>query len=154
MQEVNMTEDKMRERIKEINEQRELLKGELVTYQNYFTDKRLKELQNERSKSVGKCYKTNGNSLNNNQEIFAFKILEAPLLNHNSTKCLVVLNDELKKKKGIIEENISLWSANKLRLLQKESDPKMIDFYYEISEKEFNQICDEMLSHILLKEQE
>ena len=39
--------------------------------------------------------------------------------------------------KAIKNQVIGLWNHNKLRLMNKETDPKVIDFYREISQEEF-----------------
>ena len=136
-----MTEQEMRNRIKEIDKERYNLRKEKEEYEKYFSDKRLKEQLNNHKQYVGKCFLSKNESSNENKQIKAFKvlrILENP--NEKYAECIALVDgyeSNCWNVKAIKNQVIGLWTNNTLRLMNKETDPKVIDFYKEISQEEF-----------------
>ena len=136
-----MTEQEMRNRIKEIDKERYNLRKEKEEYEKYFSDKRLKEQLNNHKQYVGKCFLSKNESSNENKQIKAFKvlrILENP--NERYAECIALVDgyeSNCWNVKAIKNQVIGLWTNNTLRLMNKETDPKVIDFYKEISQEEF-----------------
>ena len=136
-----MTEQEMRNRIKEIDKERNNLRKEKEEYEKYFLDKRLKEQLNNRKKYIGKCFISKNELNNEEKQIKAFKvlrILENP--NEEYAECIALVDgyeSNCWNVKAIKNQVIGLWTNNKFRLMNKETDPKVIDFYKEISQEEF-----------------
>lgn len=136
-----MTEQEMRNRIKEIDKERNNLRKEKEEYEKYFLDKRLKEQLDNRKKYIGKCFISKNELSNEQKQIKAFKvlrILENP--NEEYAECIALVDgyeSNCWNVKAIKNQVIGLWMHNKLRLMNKETDPKVIDFYKEISQEEF-----------------
>ena len=51
-----MTEQEMRNRMKEIDNERNMLRKEREEYEKYFSDKRIKEQLDNHKQYVGKCF--------------------------------------------------------------------------------------------------
>ena len=136
-----MTEQEMRDRIKEIDKERDNLRKEKEEYEKYFLDKRLKEQLDNRKKYIGKCFISKNELNNEEKQIKAFKvlrILENP--NERYAECIALVDgyeSNCWNVKAIKNQVIGLWTHNTLRLMNKETDPKVIDFYKEISQEEF-----------------
>lgn len=136
-----MTEQEMRNRIKEIDKERDNLRKEKEEYEKYFSDKRLKEQLDNRKKYIGKCFISKNELNNEKKQIKAFKvlrILENP--NERYAECIAIVDgyeSNCWNVKAIKNQVIGLWTYNTLRLMNKETDPKVIDFYKEISQEEF-----------------
>ena len=136
-----MTEQEMRNRIKEIDKERNNLRKEREKYEKYFSDKILKEQLNNRKQYIGKCFISKNESSNEQKQIKAFKvlrILENP--NERYAECIALVDgyeSNCWNVKAIKNQVIGLWTYNKFRLMNGESDPKVIDFYREISQEEF-----------------
>ena len=136
-----MTEQEMRNRIKEIDKERNNLREEKEEYEKYFLNKRLKEQLNNRKQYIGKCFISKNEPNNEEKQIKAFKvlrILENP--NEEYAECIALIDgyeSNCWNVKAIKNQVIGLWTNNKLRLMSSESDPKVIDFYKEISQEEF-----------------
>ena len=136
-----MTEQEMRNRMKEIDNERNKLKEEREEYEKYFSNKRLKEQLNDRKQYIGKCFISKNEPSNKQKQIKAFKvlrILENP--NERYAECIALVDgyeSNCWNVKAIKNQVIGLWTNNKLRLMNSESDTKVIDFYKEISQEEF-----------------
>ena len=136
-----MTEQEMRNRIKEIDKERNNLRKEKEEYEKYFLDKRLKEQLDNRKKYIGKCFISKNELSNEQKQIKAFKvlrILENP--NERYAECIALIDgyeSNCWNVKAIKNQVIGLWTHNKLRFMNSETDPKVIDFYREISQEEF-----------------
>ena len=136
-----MTEQEMRNRMKEIDNERNKLKEEREEYEKYFSDKRIKEQLNNHKQYVGKCFVSKNEPSNEQTQIKAFKvlgILENP--NERYAECIALVDgyeSNCWNVKAIKNQVIGLWKHNKFRLMNSESDPKVIDFYREISQEEF-----------------
>ena len=136
-----MTEQEMRNRMKEIDNERNKLKEEREEYEKYFSNKRLKEQLNDHKQYIGKCFISKNEPSNEQKQIKAFKvlgILENP--NERYAECIALIDgyeSNCWNVKAIKNQVIGLWTYNKLRLMNSESDPKVIDFYKEISQEEF-----------------
>ena len=142
-----MTEQEMRNRIKEIDKERNNLRKEKEEYEKYFLDKRLKEQLDNRKKYIGKCFISKNELNNEEKQIKAFKvlrILENP--NERYAECIALVDgyeSNCWNVKAIKNQVIGLWTHNKLRLMNSESEPKVIDFYREISQEEFETLYKE-----------
>ena len=136
-----MTEQEMRNRMKEIDNERNMLGKEREEYEKYFSDKRIKEQLNNHKQYVGKCFVSKNEPSNEQTQIKAFKvlgILENP--NERYAECIALVDgyeSNCWNVKAIKNQVIGLWKHNKFRLMNSESDPKVIDFYREISQEEF-----------------
>lgn len=147
-----MTEEQMYDRMKEIDEERNRLKVERQKYENYFFDKKREEELNNHKNYIGKCYVSNDLKENENKHIKAFKvinILENP--NERYALCIVLIDGyryTCWNEYGIQIMTLGLWSSNKLSLMSKESDPKMIDFYHETTQEIFEELYREYFEAI------
>ena len=136
-----MTEQEMRNRMKEIDNERNKLKEEREEYEKYFSNKRLKEQLNDRKQYIGKCFISKNEPSNNNNQIKAFKvlrILENP--NERYAECIALIDgyeSNCWNVKAVKNQVIGLWNHNRSRLMNSESEPKVIDFYREILQEEF-----------------
>lgn len=134
----------MRNRMKEIDKERNKLKEEREKYEKYFSDKKLKEQLNDHKQYIGKCFISKNEPGNEQNQIKAFKvleILESP--NERYARCVALIDgyeSNCWNVKAIKNQVIGLWTHNKLRLMNSESDPKVIDFYKEISQEEFEKL--------------
>lgn len=142
-----MTEQEMRNRMKEIDKERNKLKEEREGYEKYFSDKKLKEQLNDHKQYIGKCFISKDYSENEQKQIKAFKvleILESP--NERYAQCIALIDgyeSNCWNVKAIKNQVVGLWTHNRLRLMNNESDPKVIDFYKEISQEEFEKLYKE-----------
>lgn len=150
-----MTDEEKRKRIKELDEDIEKLRKERNEYQEQLISKKRNNKIEERKKLLGKCFvqKTGIDNVgNNNKEIKAFKIIE--LLNEpneNYAKCLVLYSghsDNCWTELSIKVKVLGLWTKSVTRLMYRESDPDVIDFYDEISNKNFEVLFDEYLGDL------
>lgn len=150
-----MTDEEKRKRIKELERDIEKLRKERNEYQEQLLSKKRNNKIEERKKIVGKCFvqKTGIDNVgNNNKEIKAFKILE--LLdepNENYAKCLALysgLSDNCWTELSIKVKVLGLWTKSVARLMYRESDPDVIDFYDEISNQKFEVLFDEYLGDL------
>lgn len=139
-----MTEEQMRERIKEIEKEKDKLRAEQEEYERYFLEKKLEEKLLAHKTYVGKCYISKNSKENKNKHIKAFKILEVlDLPNENYAKCIMLINGSERNcwnSYGTKIEVLDLWNPNISRMIYKESDPKVIDMYKEISHKQFEKL--------------
>ena len=147
-----MTEQEMRNRIKEIDKERDNLRKEKEEYEKYFSDKRLKEQLNNHKQYIGKCFISKNELSNERKQIKAFKvlrILENP--NERYAECIVLVDgyeSNCWNVKAIKNQVIGLWTRNKFRLRNSESEPKVIDFYKEISQEEFETLYREYQNNL------
>ena len=147
-----MTEQEMRNRIKEIDKERDNLRKEKEEYEKYFSDKKLKEQLNNHKQYIGKCFISKNESSNKQKQIKAFKvlrILENP--NERYAECIILVDgyeSNCWNVKAIKNQVIGLWNYNKSRLMNKETDPKVIDFYREISQEEFEILYEEYQNNL------
>lgn len=131
----------MLQRIKEIDEQRNKLRSEKQKYQEYFSEKKISSLFDDRKKYIGKYYLSMDAPNNKNGYVKAFKVLD--ILNQPNidfAKCIVLIDgcrSKIWDEYGIQIMTLGLWSLNQFRMMGSEADPKMIDFYREISEDTF-----------------
>ena len=147
-----MTDEERKERIKELDKDIERMRKERNEYQEQLLSKKRNNKMEERKKLIGKCFvqKTGIDNVgNNNKEIKAFKILE--LLdepNENYAKCLVLyrgFSDNCWSELSIKVKVLGLWIKSVARLMYRESDLDVIDFYNEISNEKFEVLFDDYL---------
>lgn len=147
-----MTEQEMHNRIKEIDKERDNLRKEKEEYEKYFSDKKLKEQLNNHKQYIGKCFISKNESSNEQKQIKAFKvlrILENP--NEKYAECIALVDgyeSNCWNVKAIKNQVIGLWTNNKFRLMNNESDLKVIDFYREISQEEFEILYEEYQNNL------
>lgn len=140
-----MTEQEMKSRMKEIDRERDKLRKEKEEYESYFHNKKKEEALSSHRVFVGKCFITKDFRDNKQKHIKAFKIIE--LCNQERyAKCIALVDrtivpDECKEY-GIQIVKLGLWTPNQLCLMNKPDDPKIIDYYKEISQGEFNELYD------------
>ena len=143
----NMTEKEMRSRMKEIDKIREKLKNEKEEYENYFYQKRLEQELENRRKFIGKCFVSNYNCVqdNNNKWLMAFKIidiLEEP--NSRYANCIALISgyrNTAWSEYGIQEMTLPLWVPNSNRLMNK-CELNLIEFYEEINAEKFKEMAE------------
>ena len=147
-----MTEQEMRNRIKEIDKERYNLRKEKEEYEKYFSNKRVKERLNNNKQYIGKCFISKNESSNDQKQIKAFKVLrvlESP--NERYAECIALVDgyeSNCWNVKAIKNQVIGLWTNNKFRLIGSETDPKVIDFYKEISQEEFETLYREYQNNL------
>ena len=147
-----MTEQEMRNRIKEIDKERYNLRKEKEEYEKYFSDKRVKERLNNHKQYIGKCFISKNESSNDQKQIKAFKVLrvlESP--NDRYAECIALVDgyeSNCWNVKAIKNQVIGLWTNNKFRLMSSETDLKVIDFYKEISQEEFETLYREYQNNL------
>ena len=143
-----MTEQEMRDRIKEIDEERNKLREEKNEYEKYLRDKEQKREYEKRKKFVGKCFMLKEDSIEKN--VKAFKITKiVSEHNRNFAECLALTNGiELNcwNEKAIKTIVIGLWCHDTPEFRSSTSDPLEIDSYEEISKDEFKTLYKEYLS--------
>lgn len=144
---MTMTEEQMRNRIRQIDKEREKLRLEQKEYEDYFANKRRNTELDNHKKYIGKCYITKNLKNNNNSDVKAFKIinvLDTP--NERNALCTTLINGC--REYGVQNMVLGIWCANERRMMSNESDPKMIDFYNEITQEEFKSLYREYLNNI------
>ena len=143
----NMTEKEIRSRMKEIDKIREELKNEKAEYENYFNQKRLEQELEDRLKFIGKCFVSNYNCVqdNNNKWLRAFKIvdiLEEP--NSRYANCIALISgyrNTAWSEYGIQVMTLPLWCSNNNRIMSS-NEPNLIEYYEEISNEEFKEMVE------------
>ena len=139
-----MTDEQMIKRMKEIDEERNKLADEKRQYEKYFIDSKLKEVLNEHQTYIGKYFISKDLKGNKNDYIKAFKVLDVLKSPNESYALCLVLIDGYRytcwEEYGIQTMTLGLWTFNESRMMHKESDLKVIDFYKEISEERFEEL--------------
>lgn len=134
----NMADLEMKNRMKEIDEERNKLSLEKRKYEKYFEDKKKKEESSLRKSYIGKCFISKDDIRNENKHIKAFKIVD--ILNEPNIRYAnrVTLIDRYENNcwntRAVKFQVVGLWHYNKIQLCHGISDPKMIDFYEEITQ--------------------
>ena len=135
-----MTKNEMKERIREIDKERNRLAEEKQSY-----EKLLRQ-------HIGECYIPTFRINEKDRYIKAFKILEVSNEpNESYARCLVVVDgirSNCWKESGVVLMTLGLWTYNDLRLMNRESDPKIIDCCRMISEDEFNALFKQYMTNI------
>ena len=135
-----ITEDQMKERMKEINTEMNQLMEEQAKMNSYFRDKKRQEKLNEHKSYIGKCFVIkNDDSSNKYNYIKAFKIIDIDERSIDYALCLCLINGcrGSSEEYGVQIMTIGLWINNVVRMIPKPEDPKIIDFYKEVKDKEF-----------------
>lgn len=143
-----MTEEEMKNRMKEIDEIRASLRDERNIYEDYFDKKkRGKEMESRRC-FIGKCFASLGIKENKYSYVKAFQILDVLYPpNERYAECLAIIDGvrtSAWEEKGVLKMVIPLWTHNVTRLMPKEGDLKIIDYYQEIEEDIFNDMIDDI----------
>lgn len=136
-----MTEEQMRKRMKEIDAERDKLRDEKKQYEDYFYNKKKQEQLDNHKNHIGKCFFIKDVPGNEQRYIKAFKVLEIKDNPKEEYALCLVLIDGTRytcwNEYGIQIMTLGLWTPNKIRLMSSEYDSKVIDFYEEITQKEF-----------------
>ena len=144
---MTMTEEQMHERMKEIDAERDRLWREKNEYEKYFYEIKRKAEAESHKAYVGKCFVSKKLKENKNSHIKAFKIIDVlDIPQETRAICVMLINDEYVNGCEMHSVQIGLldvWGYNKLSLLSQESDPKMIDFYKEITQEKFEKMYTE-----------
>lgn len=148
-----MTEEEMRKRMKEIDEERSRLSSEKKKYEDYFYNKKQQDRMKDHKEYVGKCYVSiDGLQNNSEKQIKAFKILEVLEPHHENYALCVALIDGYRytcwNEYGVQRMTLGLWNANTNRMISNPNDPKTIDFYKEISQEEFERLYREYSNNL------
>lgn len=150
-----MTEEQMRKRMKEIDEERNKLSLEKKEYENYFYNKKQQTKFEDHKEHIGKCYMAIDGyigSTNTNKHIRAFKIIDVLEPHHENYALCVTLIDGYRSscwnEYGVQIMTLNVWGHNKFQMISKESDPKMIDYYKEISQEEFERLYSEYSNNL------
>jgi hypothetical protein len=147
-----MTDDEMRDRIKEIEKQRQELSDEKRKYETYLYEKKKQEDQKKRECFVGKCFVTKDDRRNEAKYIKAFKILKlADAKSDKYAECLIIkdgYHNTAWEEKGVMITVLGLWTANTMRMISSPTEPKMIDMYQEISQEEFDKLFDKSMKNL------
>ena len=137
-----MTEKEMRERIEEIDKCRQELKTEKDMYESYMYNKRKEEDFNSRQKYIGKCFTKLKLANNHYSYVKAFKILSIVDENNcNYAEVLAIIDGALNtcfRENGILRMVLPLWTPNTESMISRKDDLKVIDYYQEISNLDFN----------------
>ena len=132
--------------MKEIDRERDKLRKEKEEYESYFHNKKKEEALSCRKALVGKCFITRYIPDNNNSYIKAFKIIDVlDNPNERNAECVVLIDGTRSScwnEYGVQFMKLGLWVQNQFRLMNRPNDPKMIDYYREISQGEFNELYD------------
>ena len=140
-----MTEDQMRKRMSEIDTERERLACEKKEYEKYFADKKHQDTMKSHEEYIGKCFVAiEGLTGNKHKYIKAFRILGIVEPHHeNYAVCVAIIDghrDTIWREYGTQITTLGLWNPNEFRMIFNPTDCKMIDFYKEISQKEFEEL--------------
>ena len=149
----NMTEEQMKARMREINKIRNKLREERKEYEDYFYNKKIQNEYLYKKEFKGKCYISKELKGNKHDYIKAFKIMKIHEGHHSDfAECLALVSGYRGtswKECGVEIMTLGLWTQNVPSMLYKESDPKMIDFYKEISEEEFYDVYNDFIDCII-----
>lgn len=140
-----MTEEQMRQRMKEIDAEREKLRNEKKQYEDYFYNNKQEEKFKNHKEHIGKCYvaidELKGNE---NKHIKAFKVVNVLEPHHENYALCATLIDGFRStcwnEYGVQLMTLGLWTANTNRMISSPNDPKTIDFYKEITQEEFESL--------------
>lgn len=144
-----MSEEEMRERIKEIKKEEDVLMAERAKYEQYFADKKRENELSELKSFIGKYFITRNLDTNKNKHIKAFKIFNIGDMRY--AECVVLIdsfNNGIREF-GIKTMNLPLWHQSLFRTNRREPEPKMIDMYTEILEEEFVKMRDEVVQELI-----
>lgn len=147
----------MRERMKEIDDERNRLRAERNEYENYFERKRQEQVAAEHQKYEGKCYIAYEASILKGrvkiEDIKAFKILKTlPNPNNRYAECLVITDGcrhSCFPERGIMIETLPLWTPANNTMVSKPTDPKVIDNYKECTIEEFADLYKKYMEQML-----
>lgn len=137
-----MNEQEIRKRMKEIDQERYKLSLEKKEYENYLYDKLTQDRMKDHKEFIGKCFTIKDTSKNNkNKPVKAFKIIEIlEVPNENYALCVALIDgfrSTCWMDYGVQIMTLGLWNSDANRMIGNPSDPRVIDFYDEISQEEF-----------------
>lgn len=136
-----MTDEQKRERMHEIDKIRDELKKERREYEQYFETMKRQQEREQRETYVGKCFLQRTTCYEHN-DVIGFKVLGiSEEISNPSAICIAIVSDCKSKLEGVVKKQISLWSHDVLTMMPMNT-PKIIDYYNEVSEEEFNKVAD------------
>lgn len=141
-----MTDQEMKDRMKEIDIERESLRKERLTYEQYFHNREQSRRLEERKQYVGKCFKVDTKWENRN--VIYFKVLHIDDRDLIYATCICIGDGyDLRTSKEIDVKiaEIPLWYYNKDSFLHSENEPRLIDLCSEISNADFIKVYEEYI---------
>lgn len=138
--------------INKARKERDLLKNEIINEKN-------KNINNERKKYIGKCFILINKNIKSKsyENVYAFKILSFEQEDERELKyvrCLTLCNGYNKscwKEIGIINQVMSLWSPDTLKMISSPQDIKTIDLFKEISNEDFKELLNKSINKLVIK---
>ena len=136
-----LTEQEMRERIKEIDKIRDELTKEKREYERKLYDQERKNILEAHREFEGKYFMTMNYPKNTNKEIQAFKILrvlDEP--NERYAECVALVDgyeSNCWNVKAIKFMVLPVWCKNTNKMISNPSEPRMIDMYELVDEEDF-----------------
>lgn len=147
-----MTEKEMKERMKEIDKQRDALTAEKREYEAILAKSDRDNIWKEHKEFEGKCFISLNDRRNETPEIKAFKILRVlDVPNERLAECVTLNNgyeDNCFKTKAIKLMILPLWYKNTDKMVSRPSDPEMIDMYELVTEQTFVDLYNQYLTDI------
>ena len=145
-----ITEKEMRDRIKEIDEQRNALSAEKRKYESILADKERKNVLEAHKEFEGKCFISLNYQKNETKEVKAFKILRMMDVPYERYAECVALVDGYESNcwnvKAIKITTLPVWCKNKNKMISSPSDPRMIDMYELVNEEDFMAVYNQFLT--------
>ena len=148
-----MTEQECYEKISELNSKIEKIRSEMKTYRDYIDkEKNMREITKRKS-TEGKCFLSKGLRDNKNFHVKAFKVISvSEIPNTRYAECLAVIDETAniaQKSISISKTVLPIWSYNRLTIQGSINGNRMIDFYQEILQEEFDSIVHSYADMIL-----
>jgi len=142
-----LSEEEMKEIIKSLQTKEDDIRSIRHAYEDCLTKKEKQRLKDERSKSIGKCYKRVVERSNNMRyrgtSIFVFKILGN--IQDTLAEC-VYFSKENDCVYTIKRNRLAVWGSVNKSIVKR--NPVFIDDFEEISEEEFRKMYEEWLDMI------
>lgn len=153
-----MTDEEMRERIKEIDETTIELCKERRKYASYLYEKERQNLIQMHKNDIGKCYVLINNPREDAEYFRAFKIIDVCASPNDTSAHCIVLIDRYKplidgykrtyyREYGVKLETLPVWGRI-TKDFRTKNDKKLIDFYKEITEEEFLRLYDRFENNV------
>lgn len=144
-----MTDEEIKNRINEIDKEREQLKQEREKYLKQIETVKLENKYKEHKKCIGNCYIAT-KYREKYPHIIAFKIIDVPSSNYQvEAVCVTISNNSFPKCLSISNEVLALWSQDKVCLMPIKGALQVIDKYKQISSEEFDDMLNEHFQKIL-----
>lgn len=148
----HMSEEEIRARINEINNQRHALDKEKRKYEEILWEKERKNILEAHREFEGKYFITMNITNNTHKQIIAFKllkVLDPP--NERYAECVVLVNgieSNCWNVKAIKLQTLPIWCKNTNSMVSRDDEPRMIDMYRMVDEDKFIDLYDKYLENI------